>query len=235
MACQLRCSACRARLSRWLDSRVKANVDHSILSKLHLCTSRDQSRIERPSHSVIPEGGSYVRRSLRNRRAEHTESQTTSQGPSPHIRACPRGLPCRRRVPARVVVAGSACDHHCRGRRREARLRLGGLHASLTVHFERRLAGALRPLQAGLSPEIQRLLYRPLRRNWGNRSSRLQSGDFRRQLDLPETKPVLAATVEQALDQGVMPLASSRNSDSILLVRWQSIADPSRPLAGPWE
>jgi hypothetical protein len=31
-----------------------------------------------------------------------------------------------------------------------------------------------------------------------------------------------------------MPMASSRNSDSILLVRWQSVADPSRPLAGPW-
>ena len=40
---------------------------------------------------------------------------------------------------------------------------------------------------------------------------------------------------EQILDQGVMPLASSRSSDSILLVRWQSIADPPSPLAGPWE
>jgi len=39
---------------------------------------------------------------------------------------------------------------------------------------------------------------------------------------------------ERILDQGVMPLASSRSSDSVLLVRWQSIADPSSPLAGPW-
>ena len=39
---------------------------------------------------------------------------------------------------------------------------------------------------------------------------------------------------EGILEQGVMPLASSRNSDSILLVRWQSVADPPRPLAGPW-
>jgi type VI secretion system protein ImpC len=39
----------------------------------------------------------------------------------------------------------------------------------------------------------------------------------------------------QILDQGVMPLASSRSSNSILLVKSQSIADPPRPLAGGWE
>jgi type VI secretion system protein ImpC len=39
---------------------------------------------------------------------------------------------------------------------------------------------------------------------------------------------------DRILDQGVMPLASSRNSGLILLVRSQSIADPPRPLAGPW-
>jgi len=42
-------------------------------------------------------------------------------------------------------------------------------------------------------------------------------------------------TAERILDQGAMPLASSRSSDAILLVRWQSIADPPSPLAGPWE
>lgn len=42
------------------------------------------------------------------------------------------------------------------------------------------------------------------------------------------------SVAERMLDQGVMPLASSKNSDAILLVRSQSIADPSRPLAGPW-
>jgi len=37
------------------------------------------------------------------------------------------------------------------------------------------------------------------------------------------------------LQQGVMPLASSRSTDAILLVQSQSIADPPRPLAGAWE
>lgn len=35
-------------------------------------------------------------------------------------------------------------------------------------------------------------------------------------------------------DAGVMPLASVKHSDAILLVRFQSIADPPQPLAGPW-
>ena len=39
---------------------------------------------------------------------------------------------------------------------------------------------------------------------------------------------------EKILAQGVMPLASSKSTDSILLVRSQSIADPGRALAGGW-
>ncbi len=38
----------------------------------------------------------------------------------------------------------------------------------------------------------------------------------------------------QMIDAGVMPLASVKHSDSIQLVRMQSIADPSLPLAGSW-
>jgi type VI secretion system protein ImpC len=37
---------------------------------------------------------------------------------------------------------------------------------------------------------------------------------------------------DKVLEQGVMPLASSKNTDSVLLVRSQSIAHPARPLAG---
>jgi len=40
---------------------------------------------------------------------------------------------------------------------------------------------------------------------------------------------------ERIADQGVMPLASSKNGDSALLMRFQSVADPPAPLAGPWE
>jgi type VI secretion system protein ImpC len=40
---------------------------------------------------------------------------------------------------------------------------------------------------------------------------------------------------ERILDLGIMPLASVKNSDSIQLVRFQSIAQPARPLAGPWD
>jgi type VI secretion system protein ImpC len=36
------------------------------------------------------------------------------------------------------------------------------------------------------------------------------------------------------IDAGVMPLASVKDSDTIQLVRMQSITDPPRPLAGPW-
>ena len=40
---------------------------------------------------------------------------------------------------------------------------------------------------------------------------------------------------EKVLAQGVMPLVSSKNTDSVLLMRSQSIADPVRPLAGHWD
>ncbi len=36
------------------------------------------------------------------------------------------------------------------------------------------------------------------------------------------------------LADGIMPLASLKNSDAVQLIRFQSIADPARPLAGPW-
>jgi type VI secretion system protein ImpC len=41
--------------------------------------------------------------------------------------------------------------------------------------------------------------------------------------------------VEQLLDAGIMPLASIRDTDRVRLVRFQSIAEPARGLAGPWE
>jgi type VI secretion system protein ImpC len=41
--------------------------------------------------------------------------------------------------------------------------------------------------------------------------------------------------VEQLLDAGIMPLASIRDTDRVRLVRFQSIAEPARSLAGPWE
>ncbi|UCC71396.1 MAG: type VI secretion system contractile sheath large subunit [Gemmatimonadota bacterium] len=36
------------------------------------------------------------------------------------------------------------------------------------------------------------------------------------------------------LDRGVMPLASLKGADAVRLVRFQSVASPSAPLAGPW-
>jgi type VI secretion system protein ImpC len=39
---------------------------------------------------------------------------------------------------------------------------------------------------------------------------------------------------EFLLDNGLMPMASVRDSDSVLLVRWQSIANPAARLAGRW-
>jgi type VI secretion system protein ImpC len=41
--------------------------------------------------------------------------------------------------------------------------------------------------------------------------------------------------VEELLDAGIMPLASIRDTDRVRLVRFQSIADPARSLAGPWD
>ncbi len=39
---------------------------------------------------------------------------------------------------------------------------------------------------------------------------------------------------EWALEQGFMPLASLKNQDAVLLLRFQSIADPPAALSGPW-
>ncbi len=43
-----------------------------------------------------------------------------------------------------------------------------------------------------------------------------------------------AAAVEQILEMGFMPLISMKNRDVVRLARFQSIARPPRPLAGPW-
>jgi type VI secretion system protein ImpC len=40
---------------------------------------------------------------------------------------------------------------------------------------------------------------------------------------------------EFLLDRGFMPLASLKNQDAVLLVRFQSIADPPAPLGGRWQ
>lgn len=40
--------------------------------------------------------------------------------------------------------------------------------------------------------------------------------------------------IEQLLEAGIMPLASIRDTDRVRLVRFQSIAEPARGLAGPW-
>lgn len=42
------------------------------------------------------------------------------------------------------------------------------------------------------------------------------------------------ATAEALLDAGVMPLISWRNRDAARLLRWQSIAEPVKPLSGAW-
>jgi type VI secretion system protein ImpC len=36
------------------------------------------------------------------------------------------------------------------------------------------------------------------------------------------------------LNRGVMPLLSHRHRNAVRLLRWQSLADPSAALAGPW-
>ena len=41
-------------------------------------------------------------------------------------------------------------------------------------------------------------------------------------------------TAENILEKGFMPLASMKDQDVVRVVRFQSIADPLRPLAGPW-
>lgn len=42
------------------------------------------------------------------------------------------------------------------------------------------------------------------------------------------------AVVELILENGVMPFVSLKGTDSIRLARFQSVADPPAPLAGPW-
>jgi type VI secretion system protein ImpC len=56
----------------------------------------------------------------------------------------------------------------------------------------------------------------------------------------PESKPCAEVLLtedaaERILEEGVMPLVSFRDRDMVRLVRFQSIADPARPLAGRWE
>ena len=42
------------------------------------------------------------------------------------------------------------------------------------------------------------------------------------------------AAVERLLEAGVMPLVCRRDGDSVRVIRFQSVADPLAPLAGPW-
>jgi type VI secretion system protein ImpC len=42
-------------------------------------------------------------------------------------------------------------------------------------------------------------------------------------------------TVGAMMEAGLMPLVSFKNRDSVRLARFQSIADPAHPLAGPWQ
>jgi len=41
-------------------------------------------------------------------------------------------------------------------------------------------------------------------------------------------------TVAAIIDAGLMPLVSFKNRDLIRVARFQSIAEPASPLAGPW-
>jgi type VI secretion system protein ImpC len=55
----------------------------------------------------------------------------------------------------------------------------------------------------------------------------------------PQLKPCAEALLtedaaEAMLDQGLMPLLSTKGSDSVRLLRFQSIAEPVAPLAGRW-
>src|ERR1017187_3666995 len=178
-----RSSTFRAMRRGGLRTGVEADVDHGVPAELHFRAARDQRRIERPGHSVITESRSHIARTLRNCRAQQSETKAPSHGPAPHVRVLTDRLPAL--VARRIVVARPARDHHRHPRRQKARLRLLGLHASLTIHFEGSLAGALRRLQVSLRPELQRLLSGLLRLG-GNGSGGLQSGDFRRQFDFPE-------------------------------------------------
>jgi type VI secretion system protein ImpC len=39
---------------------------------------------------------------------------------------------------------------------------------------------------------------------------------------------------ERALERGLMPVVARRSTDSVRVIRFQSIADPAAPLAGRW-
>jgi type VI secretion system protein ImpC len=41
-------------------------------------------------------------------------------------------------------------------------------------------------------------------------------------------------TVERILEEGLIPLVSFKNRDLVQIARFQSVADPPRPLAGRW-
>ena len=43
------------------------------------------------------------------------------------------------------------------------------------------------------------------------------------------------STMVAMLDAGLMPLISYRNQNTAVLGRFQSIAKPAAPLAGPWQ
>jgi predicted component of type VI protein secretion system len=42
------------------------------------------------------------------------------------------------------------------------------------------------------------------------------------------------STAEELLDEGIMPVAAMRNSDSVRVIRFQSAADPVTGLSGRW-
>ena len=41
-------------------------------------------------------------------------------------------------------------------------------------------------------------------------------------------------SIELLLERGFLPLISVKDSDQIRVARFQSVAEPARPLAGPW-
>ena len=55
----------------------------------------------------------------------------------------------------------------------------------------------------------------------------------------PEPKPCAEVlltedAVERMIEEGLIPLVSFKNRDSVRLARFQSVAAPPRPLAGRW-
>jgi hypothetical protein len=41
--------------------------------------------------------------------------------------------------------------------------------------------------------------------------------------------------VDAILQRGIMPFISNRHESTVRLARFQSVASPAAPLAGPWE